>query len=98
MFVVTGIRRDRGYRTSVVWDAGAVTSEEVSLAEAVEDAALAAEGVQVGPPSGPFTDRDHLADPFSALMFMLAEFEPKTTTIAGADAPVRPAIPYGAIG
>lgn len=83
-------------RRMLTWQGGALSGDAAMIA-AAHERARALEGHSVGPYGGPYTVRDHLADPLSALFLLLDLFLPYGRE-AGGDVPVRAELPKGAIG
>jgi hypothetical protein len=93
-YEVTG--QCRGREVQVTWDNGRLTGDTLAIL-LVETAARRAElrGIPVGPPSGPYTTENHLADLLSAL-FLTRELLGDDITATG-DVPTVPEIPKGAV-
>ena len=93
-FVATGQLTGSSRIASVQWEDGRLSGDAGAVALAL---LLATTADPVGPPEGPYTERDHLQDPLSAIMLIRDLFQPGTVSVEG-DIPTRPAIPEGAIG
>ncbi len=65
MFSLYGILDDQV--VELAWDGGKLTGDPVAVARVEAEAQVR---VRVGPPTGPFTEGDHLSDPFSALLLI----------------------------
>lgn len=95
MFSVVGTIRGSDKLRGVEWDNGTLTGDRLACFVLTQESE-ARRGVPVGPDEGPYTFRDHLRDPLSALMLMRELFS-DDAQFSG-DVPVRPDIPEGAIG
>lgn len=79
----------------VTWQDGRITGDLVALGD-LQQAADDQDGLAVGPVGGPYTTRNHLADPLSAYILMLGLFHRSTVQVGG-DVPQVPDLPEGAV-
>lgn len=81
---------DLGGRTrQVTWKDGELSGDSTAVRELTR-AAKIWEGFEVGPPTGPYTTKNHLADPLSAF-FLAQEFFGAVEGVSG-DLPTAPRI------
>lgn len=90
MFVVTGAPLHSRIVRTVQWDQGRITGDS-ALVVMITARARALDGIDIGPPEGPYTLRNHLDDPLSALMIIRSFFSFRSMRVSG-DIPTRPPI------
>lgn len=91
-FTVTGIMGGETY--TVTWEAGEVRGD-LEAVEAIQRRARYWEGRIVGPPTGPFTETDHLRSALSAILVMDSVFQEILSTKGRI--PSAPRVPPGAV-
>jgi hypothetical protein len=79
---------------TVTWTDGELSGDAPAV-ERIHARAEELEGELVGPPTGPFTEVDHLQDGLSALFIMDEVFD--AITEATGDVPEAPEVPEGAV-
>lgn len=94
-FSLSGNRRGREDRVTVTWTDG-VLSGDANAVAMIERLAKALEGTIQGMWGGPYTTKDHLASPYSALPLMRQVFIAGTVKQTG-KLPLLPPVPEGAI-
>ncbi len=90
-YTVTGTIEGRTF--TVTYEDGRITGDEPAV-RLIEATARSLEGEPVGPVGGPYTDRDHLRDPLSALFVMREAFDEVVS--ATGDVPEAPDAPEDA--
>jgi len=99
MFTITGWLIEPNSpqnQVAITWDDGILSGPDAVVNLALRHA-RALDGLPVGPPDGPTTDRDHLRSPISAVMLLSDLFLPDSVQLAG-DVPKRAALPRGTVG
>jgi hypothetical protein len=86
--------RLEGRRVSITWDDGALSGDQTAV-DILQIRAKVLEGTDVGPPTGPYTVRRHLADPLSTI-FLMRDLLGEDITADG-DVPEPPPVPDGAV-
>jgi hypothetical protein len=83
-----------GERVTITWEDGVLSGDAVAV-ELLELRARALEGREVGPPTGPFTVRRHLANPLSTVFLIRALLGDEIT--ASGEVPIPSPLPEDAV-
>lgn len=84
--------QDGDKKRKITWDNGALSGDGFAV-DLVRLKARSMEGYLVGPPTGPWTDTEHLKDPLSTIFVVGELFE----IISVDNPPKLPKVPEGAI-